>query len=814
MKLLLRLFLLILMPVSAFSQNTISGQITDKQTGEPLPGAHIHISNSYKAVVSDADGSYRIENLKNKAYTLRATYVGYEPLIKEVTANQSLSLNMAMTPKTILEEEVIIRGTRAGANSPTTYQNMDKEAIDQVNMGQDLPYVMSLTPSAIASSDAGAGVGYTSLRIRGTDLTRINVTINGIPYNDPESQGVYWVNLPDFASSVDNIQIQRGVGTSTNGAAAFGASINIKTQNTQTNPYAEITSGAGSFNTFRNTVKAGTGLINGKWAVDTRLSKISSDGFVDRAESDLKSFFVSGTYFGEKSIVKANIFSGKERTYQSWYGVPLERLNNDIEGMQRYADHWLMTQEEVDHMMASDNRTYNYYTYDNEVDDYQQDHYQLTYSQEIGTNLLFNSALHYTHGEGYFEQMKKGESFEDYGLENLMVEGIEIAYTDLVRRKWLDNDFYGLTYSLNYKENKIDFTFGGAYNVYDGDHFGEIIWAQYASGFEKDFQYYLNTGTKKDLNFYAKANYQINDIFSAYGDLQYRNINYKIEGTHDDLRDLTQEHDFDFVNPKVGIHAKFDDHHKAYLSMAISNREPSRGNFRDADEGETPTSEMLTDYELGYTFHTSKAMIAANVYYMDYTDQLVLTGEINNVGDAIMTNVDDSYRAGIEIIAGIKLLPSLSWDANLTLSQNKIKDFTSYVDNWDEGGQVSEYLGTTDIAFSPNVISGSRIGWNPTDNLQMSLISKYVGKQYIDNTGSDDRKIDAYFVNDIMISYKVKTDFVKSLEFTLQVNNVFNEEYESNAWVYRYYLGQEYYKMTGYYPQAGTNFMAGVKISL
>ena len=815
MKLAIRFIILLLMPLSVISQHTVNGVVLDHETGEPLPGAHIRMEKSYRAVVSDNKGQFQIKSLGQNRFRFTVTYVGYKPLQQSAFIRSDTTITFRLSPRAVMEEEVIIRGTRAGENAPTTYQNMSRQEIEEVNMGQDLPYVMSLTPSAVATSDAGAGVGYSGLRIRGTDQTRINVTINGIPYNDPESQGVFWVNLPDFASSVDNMQIQRGVGTSTNGAAAFGASVNIQTQNSKINPYAEINSGAGSFNTYKNTVKAGTGLINGKWAVDTRLSKISSDGFIDRAESNLRSFFVSGGYFGEKTIVKANVFSGKERTYQAWNGVPLVRLNDDLEGMQRYEEHGLYTPGETQHMINSNSRTYNYYTYDNEVDNYQQDHYQLTFSHAFSQEWLLNAALHYTHGEGYFEQKKKEEDFEDYGLSPFSLEGETVSSTDLVRRKWLNNDFYGTTYSLTYDHDKLELTLGGAWNKYNGDHFGNIIWAQYASHFSKDYQWYLNTGTKEDFNMYAKANYQLTDVFSAYGDIQYRNINYNIAGTHDDLRDLTQSHAFAFFNPKAGIHATFNKNHKAYASVAVSNREPSRGNFRDADPGEVPESELLTDYELGYTYQTTKGKIGANVYLMDYTDQLVLTGEINNVGDPVMTNVEDSYRAGIEIMTGVRILPSLTWDANLTLSRNKIKDFTTYVDDWDNWGEQKEnYLGTTDISFSPRIIGGSQINWQPRENLEIDLLSKYVGKQYVDNTSSEKRKLDPYLVSDVLISYTVKTGGVQKLELTLQVNNIFDEKYETNAWVYRYHYNNEYYKMSGYFPQAGTHVMSGLKIAL
>jgi len=685
-----------------------------------------------------------------------------------------------------MEEEVIIKSTRAAKNSPATLSNIDKKQISINNSGKDMPYIMSLSPSVVVTSDAGAGVGYTSMRIRGTDLTRINVTVNGIPYNDPESSGVFWVNLPDFASSVDNIQIQRGVGTSSNGAAAFGASINIQTQTLNPEAYSEVSSSYGSFNTFKNNVKMGTGLINGKFAFDARLSKITSDGYIDRASSDLKSFFVSGSYFGEHSILKINIFSGKEKTYQSWGGVPKDSL--------------------------STNRTFNPYTYDNETDNYQQDHYQIIYSNQISKNLNFNAALHYTHGEGYYEQYKEDKDFEDYAIAPAIIMNDTIFSTDLIQQKWLKNDFYGTTYSIDYNNEKINVILGGAYNEYDGDHYGNIIWAQYAPHINKDHQWYFNNGLKKDFNIYGKVNYQLNNIYSFYGDVQYRNINYDINGTHDDLNNLLISKSFNFINPKTGLFAKFNDHHKAYISFAVSNREPSRSNFRDADTDNTPTTETLFDYETGYTYQTQNAQLSANIYYMKYDDQLVLTGKINNVGSPIMTNVKDSYRVGIELSGGVRILNNLSWDANITYSQNKIIDFTEYVDDWNTGRQVSNYLGKTDISFSPNIISGSQIKYEPIKNLNIALISKYVSDQYIDNTSNDKNKLDAYFTNDIHINYSLKYGWFKSIVLNLAINNIFSEEYETNAWIYQYYYNNERGNMNGYFPQAGINLMTGITL--
>ncbi|MCD4773713.1 MAG: TonB-dependent receptor, partial [Bacteroidales bacterium] len=655
-KTILTLGLLVALPLAIFSQHSISGKVSDKQTGKALQGAHIIIKNTFKSTTTNKNGEFFVNKLNDGSYILNVSFMGYETYKQKINLAKNIKLDIKLLSKTILEEEVIITATRASEKSPTAFKNISKEKIKSDNLGQDIPFLLETTPSVVVTSDAGAGVGYTGLRIRGTDMTRINVTINGIPLNDPESHGVFWVNMPDFASSIDNMQIQRGVGTSTNGAAAFGASINIQTLKLQSKAYAEINSSAGSFNTFKNNVSFGTGLINGKYSFDGRLSKISSDGFVDRAFSDLKSYYFSGAYFGKKSILKFITFSGKEKTYQSWYGIPKDSLET--------------------------NRTYNPYTYKNETDNYKQDHYQLLYSKEISEYLHFNTALFFIHGEGYYEQYKKGREYSDYLLDDVIIGQDTITETDLIQQKWLDNNFYGITYSLNYKKHNVDATLGGALNEYDGDHFGEVIWAQFASNGIKDHKWYKNTGTKKDFNIFGKINYSLSEKINLYGDIQFRSINYDIKGIHDDLRDLTQDHKFNFLNPKAGIFYDINENQNAYFSFAVSNREPNRSNFRDADPGVLPKSEKLFDYELGYSFSLANFIIEANLFYMDYKDQLVLTGEINNVGAAIMANVPNSYRTGVEIATGIKFLEKFRWDVNATFSENKIKNFTEYVDNW------------------------------------------------------------------------------------------------------------------------------------
>jgi len=615
---------------------------------------------------------------------------------------------------------------------------------------------------------------------------------------------VYWVDIPDLASSIEEMQIQRGIGTSTNGASAFGASINILTQKVNPDPYAEVNASYGSFNTYKTNLRFGTGLIKNKWAFDGRVSKLASDGYIDRAWSDLKSFFISGSYYGKSSLLKINIFSGKERTYQAWGGVPKDKLETD--------------------------RTYNPYTYENEIDDYQQDHYHLIYSKEINKDLQLNTAAFYIKGNGYYEQFREDSKFSNYGLDpiqifdTLIVIGPDttiypdsmIKRTDLVRQKWLDNNFYGLTYSLIYEKDKLKTILGGAWNIYDGDHFGKIIWAEYASNGEKDYEWYRNTGTKRDFNIFGKVEYRLTEKLNLYGDLQYRAIKYSIDGIHDDLRDLTQEHEFNFVNPKFGLYYDLKSNHSLYFSWALANREPNRGNYRDADPGRIPKSEKLFDYELGYEYKSKNFLLNTNIYYMDYKDQLVLTGEINNVGDPIMTNVTKSYRAGIELTSGLKICKKLRWDMNITFSRNKIKGFTAYTDhydaNWEFIEQRVEDLGETDLSFSPNFIGNSIFTFNPVKKLDISFITKYVGEQFIDNTSSKERMLKAYLLNNIRIGYNLKTKLTRQINFYLQVNNLFNEMYESNAWVYSYYLDDDRNNIFGFYPQAGINFLAGISV--
>jgi iron complex outermembrane receptor protein len=810
-----RIFLTLLLQCAVFwgfAQFTLKGTVKN-ETGERLTGANLAISNSFSGTTTDVNGAYLFKNLKAGNYQLTVSFIGYEKQAQEVKISGDQTLEFVLKQDNILTPEVLVSATRAKEKSPVAFVTVGKSEIESQNLGQDIPYLLGLTPSFVATSDAGTGVGYTNFRIRGTDLNRINVTVNGIPMNDAESHGTWWVDIPDLASSTDNIQVQRGVGTSTNGAAAFGATINLQTTTLNKDAFAEYSSSAGSFGTMKNTVGVGSGLLKGKFTFDARLSKVISDGFIDRSASDLKSFFVSGGYFTANTILKVNVFSGLEDTYQAWNGVPSVRLNNDMAGMQRYADHYLYTQKQVDEMISSNSRTYNLYTYENQVDHYQQDHYQLLFSHKLSDVFHLNASLFYTAGKGYYEEFKENQKLTDYLITPPVYGGVTIANSDLIRRKWLDNGFYGMTFSINRKQETSEFIFGGGYNVYDGNHFGKVIWAQNAGNSEINHEWYRGTGLKKDLNLFAKYNYELAENLNLFADFQYRKIDYSIDGLADDLRDLKQSHNFEFLNPKLGIYYQIDDQQNLYVNFARANREPNRDNYVDADpKGKQPTFETLNDFELGYKYNSHRLALGVNAYYMLYQNQLILTGKINDVGAPIMTNVDNSFRAGLELMAGMKLTEKLKWDVNITFSKNEIRNFSEFVDDWDNGGQVENKLGTTDLAFSPAVIANSQFSWMASKGLNISLQTVSISRQYIDNSSSNDRKLNGYLLNNLKMTYHVKQKLTKELNLHLLVNNLLNTKYENNAWVYSYMLGGERFAMDGYFPQAGINFLAGIDI--
>jgi len=698
-------------------------------------------------------------------------------------------------------EEVNVNAIKADSKTPIAYTDLKKQEIEKSNLGQDLPFLISLTPSIVSTSDAGAGIGYTGFRIRGTDPSRINVTINGIPLNDSESQGVWWVNMPDFASSLENIQIQRGVGTSTNGAAAFGASINLKTLGIKEQAYAKTSNSMGSFNTLKNNVELGTGTINDKFSFDARLSRIASDGYIDRATSDLKSFYLQGSYFDDNSIIRGIVFSGKERTYQAWNGVPKNFLDT--------------------------NRTYNSYTYENEVDNYLQTHYQLHYSKSLNINTNFNVAGHFTHGEGYYEQEKIGENLLDYNLSNIFIGNDTITSTDLIRRKWLNNDFGGVTFSLNHKMNNVNLILGGAYSRYSGQHYGNIIWAEYASNGTYEHEYYRNIATKYDNNIFGKINYAASKNTSFYLDLQARNLDYEFNGNDEDGSLGKQKVELQFFNPKIGLTHQLNKNQTFYASYAVANKEPNRADYVESSPNSRPVHETLFDTEIGYKYRDKWLAFNVNLYNMNYDNQLIKTGEINDVGYFTSTNIKSSYRRGLEIEAGYQLNSKFNLSGNLTISENKVDSFTQFIDNWDTWGQEMVLHQNTDLAFSPNMIWAAQADYKLNSKTTILFNSKYVGEQFIDNTSNTERMLDAYLVSNLQIDYVFNSFLFKKAKFSFLINNLFDVEYVNNAWLYRYItnsfdptesdiyttLGSDgVYDMAGYFPQAKRNYLLGLTI--
>jgi iron complex outermembrane receptor protein len=765
--------------------SVVKGKVTDID-GSPLPGASVTIENTLLGVHTDAEGNYSISVLKNGKYILRVSFLGFETKTQELILKGNTVLDISLSPKSFMTEEVFVSATRAGDKTPMSYSTVSKEDISKNNVAQDIPYLLNYSPSLVVSSDAGTGVGYTNIAIRGADVKRINVTIDGIPVNDAESHGVWWVDLPDIAGSADNIQVQRGVGTSTNGAGAFGATINFQTSSLNKEPYAEFNSSYGSFNTSKNTINFGTGLINKKFAIDARISKIWSDGYIDRAYSDLKSFYVSGTMYGESSILKLMIFSGVEHTYQAWLGVPKDSLRS--------------------------HRTYNPYSYQNETDNYWQDNYQLHYSKEFNKNLHVNAALHYTRGRGYYENLVPNTNFNSFNLPVAIINSDTISSSDFITQRWLRNDFYGFTYSLNYTGKKLTAVLGGGWNRYKGEHFGEIIWARIITFDGQRYTWYQGTGDKKDLNTFLKINYSLTDNLNLFADLQFRNINYSIGGFDENLKDVSQKHIYNFFNPKAGLVYNINPRQKAYASFGISQREPDRSNFTDADPGRTPVPEKLFDYEAGYQLSSSGITFRANVFYMNYIDQLITTGEINNVGSTILTNVPKSYRMGAEIEAGIQIFKNLNWYGNLSLSRNIIPVFTDFTDNWDTGAQDQMTLRNKTISFSPSIVAASVIDFYPFRNFHLSINSKYVGKQYIDNTQNNERMLNAYMTQNLSLMYVIENKIFKEMTFQFLLNNLLNTNYETNAWVYKYNSEGSLHTMDGYFPQAGINYMFKIGI--
>ncbi len=819
MRCFLILITVLLFSTTSYAQRSMGGRILDVD-GNALIGANVQLLKTKKGAITTIDGRYNLEDVPSGEFTLRVSYLGYRTVSRKITIPESVPryvLNIQMIEEVLELDELIVKSTRAGAKTPMTYTNLDKETLEAANLGQDVPYLIRWTPSTVVTSDAGTGIGYTGIRIRGTDPTRINVTINGIPLNDAESQGTFWVDLPDFVSSTNDIQIQRGVGTSTNGAGAFGASINLNTNKLREMAYGSISTSLGSFETRKANASFGTGLINDKFSFDGRLSRINSEGYIDRGSADLESFYLSGAYMGKKSSLRLNVFSGHEVTYQAWNGVPAQYIED--EDLRKFNTAGTEKSGEP---------------YDREVDDYTQTHYQAFFNHQLNRNVHFNLALHYTKGLGYFEQYKAGEDLVDYGLSDVNIGDSVISQTDLIRRRWLDNDFYGTTFSFDYlsTDRKVGLTFGGGWNQYDGGHFGEVIWARYASDSEIRDRYYDNDATKKDFNIFGKLNYQLTSVLNGYLDLQYRNVDYTFIGFDNDGTNIEQDDQLHFFNPKVGLFYQIDNESEAYASFAVANREPNRTDYTESTPASRPKHESLYNVEAGYRKSFQKAAFGANVYYMYYRNQLALTGQLNDVGEYTRRNIPESYRLGLELIGGVELAKGLDFNATATFSQNKINTFTEYVDNWDTWGQETIVHTDTDLAFSPNVIASGELTYEllqdkPDASIRLSLLNKYVGDQFIDNTSNENTILDAYFFTDFRVNIDIRNKWVKNIGLTLLVRNLFDSRFSTNAWTYRYisagYDGRpddpytrletgDTYNLTGFYPQAGRNYLVGLQL--
>ena len=771
--------LLITYTSTSAQQYTISGKVVNNNL-DVLSGASIKIEETNQGTSSDVNGEFTL-SLDKGNYTILISYTGFRSTKKEIFLEEDKKLNFILLVDDLVLDEVLVTAVRAAPNTPITYSNLSKKEISKRNLGQDIPILLNYLPSVISSSDAGAGIGYTYLNVRGSNSERINVTINGIPYNDAESHGTFWVNLGDFASSTENLQLQRGVGTSTNGSGAFGASLNILTDVISEEASGEISNSFGSYNTRKHTVKFSTGKLNNHFEISGRLSKIYSDGYVNRAFSDLKSYFIQGSYSNESSLIKAISFGGSERTYQSWYGLDAKQLSED--------------------------RRQNPYTYENEVDDYNQNHYQLHWNKKLNNNWSTNLGLNYTKGSGFFEQYKTDEKAEDFN--NIINDN-----SNVIVRRWLDNNFYVINFNAAFKNKNLNLVTGLSYSNYSGDHFGEVIWGNdLVTDASIGDRYYMSDALKKDLNIFSKATYSISEEFSAYLDLQGRFVNYETAGLTSGRVAIDINTNFNFFNPKLGFIYKIKDQNSLYLSYAKAQREPNRNDFENGVSKE----ERLDDYELGWRYNKENFSFNSNLYFMNYSNQLVLTGEIDDVGAPIRATSGNSYRLGLEIDSDIKIGQNFSISTNAAISSNKNRDFKASIN-----GNL-ENLGNTPISFSPNLIVGNILTYETNEKLQFSFLSKYVGKQYMSNLNSNITNqdvLESYFTSDINLGYTIETKKVfTSIVINAIINNIFNKKYVDRGYYYTYdYPDNNGNIITGdgagYYPQATTNFLIGISFKL
>ena len=775
------------------AQTRLTGTVLENGAS-PVEGANLVVGGDRSFGAStDREGRFALTGLTAGLLRLQVSHIGYAGIDTTLTlAEGANTIDLVMRPSSVLMREAEVSALRAGERKPFARSLMTHSEIQRINTGVDLPYVLDMQPSVVSTSDAGTGVGYTYMRIRGTDATRTNITVNGVPFNDPESQGAFLVNMPDLATSAEDIEVQRGVGTSTNGPAAFGASVNVRTTAVKRDPWGLISVSGGSFNTQRYSVSAGTGLINNHFSVDMRLSSITSDGYIDRATADLKSYFLQAAWMGEKRSLRLITFRGKEVTYQAWGGVPREVIDT--------------------------NRTYNPYVYENEVDNYDQAHYQLLFDQKLGANAALNITLFRVLGAGYFEQFRPDDELAAYGIPSAVINGDTVGTTDIIRRRWLDNTLTGANINTEVKLGAHRVVVGGSYARYDGTHFGEVIWARWTGNTDIRQRYYDNDATKTDASVFAKITYALTDRIDLFGDAQVRTVQYEFLGFDNDLEDITQKLDYTFFNPKAGAVWRVHEGARVYGSVAIGQREPNREDVQETTPTSRPRSEFMVDYELGYERRSGRLSAGVNAYFMDYTDQLVLTGELNDVGAALRTNVERSYRAGVELMLAAQLTKQLTWRTNATFSRNKVRAFTEHVDDWDNGGQVAFTYGESDLAFSPSIIANSELTYHlwqraGRGSVDVSLITKYVGDQYLDNSASAYRRLDAYFVNDLRANVTLLgLKGTKGVDFNITVRNLFSELYESNGWSYSYMVDGRRLEFVGLFPQAPLNVLGGVTV--
>ena len=816
---------------------TLTGTIFD-ENDKPLEGASIFIRETQHATITDSQGNFVLDSLDAELNVLVCTHLGYKRVVEYVEMDSDINIEIYMENFSYDLDAIMITSNRLEDDEPFTYSTVSKDELEPNNLGQDLPFLLQYSPSMVVTSDAGAGIGYTGLRIRGTDPTRVNVSINGVPLNDAESQSVFWVNTPDFGSSVDDVQIQRGIGTSTSGTGAFGGTIGINTHKIHRKNYLEVNSGIGSFGTKRINAKLGSGLLNNTFFMDGRISFISSDGFIDRAEANLRSYYLSVGKITDNSTIRFDYFSGVERTYQAWNGVPQAKFEGDEQGI---LDHFnnnngslyheingtidlytdannLYDSHEVKdstNLFSAPNESYNYYSFDEEVDRYQQDHYQFHW----GTTKDFfesNVTLHYTRGEGYFEQFKFDQDLADYDLTNVSdtVSQNQITSANLVRRKWLKNSYYGAIANLKWDlSDKLDLHWGSAFHLYRGNHRGNILAWDIRSRINENVPYYNNDGRKDEGSTFVKLNYTL-EKFVAYADLQYRLVNYSVNGKDDDGITHNFTDRLNFINPKLGMTYLINPKNQIYLSAAVGNREPDRSDYLSVPEGTFPKPERLIDYEFGIRSRYDKIATGLSLYYMDYKDQLVITGELNDVGATLRQNVEESFRAGIEAEIGWDILEKLNLYANLTLSQNKILNFEEKLFDYGTNLPVINLFENTDIALSPNVISSLNLTFKPNKNSYLGLQSKYVGQQFLDNTSNLDRSLDAYLVSSLVGGYEFKWKALKSIKIRAQVNNLFNEKYASNGYSYSFLVNNNTFTENFVYPQAGLNALLGLTIGI